>query len=338
MTSRTVKVNNSGDTFSVAEDESILDAALRHGLSLPYGCRDGACGSCKGRVLAGEISYPDKDLAGITMEEMKSGSALFCQARAKSDLLIEARLQETAGDIPVRKLPCRVEQHEQLTHDVMRLLLKLPASERLQFLPGQYIDILLASGKRRSFSLANAPHDDRYLELHVRYYPGGLFSELAFHKLKDKALLRLEGPFGTFCFNEDSPRPVIMVAGGTGFAPVKSIMEHLLAAGIDRPVHLYWGVRSRADLYLDDLPRRWSEQESLIEYHPVLSEPKPDDDWDGRTGLVHEAVLKDMQDLSGYDVYTCGPPPMVEAVLNTFTERGLPREQIFSDSFEFAVD
>ncbi len=338
MTSRTVTIQSTGDTFTVAEDQSILDAALEQGLLLPYGCRDGACGSCKGRIISGEIEYPDRELPGISAEEMAAGSALFCQARAASDLVIDARLPDTSADIPVRKLPCRVDRLEKLNHNVMRLYLKLPASERLQFLAGQYIDILLANGKRRSFSLANAPHDDDCLELHIRYYKGGVFSELAFHGLNEKALLRLEGPYGNFAYQEDSDRPIIMVAGGTGFAPVKGIMEHILAGGVKRPIHFYWGARTRADLYLDELPRAWAEKEPLITYHPVLSEAAPEDDWNGRTGFVHEAVLEDMEDLSGYDVYACGPPPMVEAVGNTFIERGLPRDQIFSDSFEFARD
>ncbi|MCG8325772.1 MAG: CDP-6-deoxy-delta-3,4-glucoseen reductase [Thiotrichales bacterium] len=334
----TLTIRSSGESFSISEGQSILDAALNNGVLLPYGCRDGACGSCKGRVVTGEISYPEKALEGITAEEMATGLALFCQARAQTDLLIDARVQQHTGELPIRKLPCRIERLDRLNHDVMRIQLKLPATERLQFLAGQYIDILLADGRRRSFSLANAPHDDQCLELHVRYYKGGLFSEMAFHELRDKALLRLEGPFGSFGFRNNSDRPAIMVAGGTGFAPVKSIMEFLLPAGIDRPIHIYWGARTRRDLYLDALPRDWSNRESLITYHPVLSEPGPADNWQGRTGLVHEAVLEDMPDLGDYDVYTCGPPPMVEAVRSTFTQRGLPADQIFSDSFEFAAN
>ncbi len=338
MSAHKVTIESTGDSFTVAENQSILDAALNHGLNLPYGCRDGACGSCKGRVLSGEISYPDKVLTGINEAERNAGSALFCQARAESDLLIEARIQDRQADIPVRRLPCRIQHMEKLNHDVIQLQLKLPGNERLQFLAGQYIDILLNNGKRRSFSLANAPHDDEYLELHIRYYKGGLFSEMAFHDLKEKTLLRLEGPFGNFCYQENNDRPIIMVAGGTGFAPVKSIIEHMFAAGIDRPVHLYWGARARADLYMDALPRAWAGREPLIRYHPVLSEPHAGDDWQGRTGLVHEAVLEDIEDLSAYDVYACGPPPMVEAVGKTFMAKGLPRDQFFSDSFEFAAN
>ncbi len=288
--------------------------------------------------MSGEISYPETDLNGITKSERAEGFALFCQARAESDLVIEARLQQSNSEIPARILPCRVVQLEKLNHDVIRLFLKLPRNERLQFRAGQYIDILLANGKRRSFSLANAPQNDEFLELHVRYYPGGLFSEIAFNELKEKALLRLEGPFGSFCYQEESDRPIIMVAGGTGFAPVKGIMEHILAATVDRDIHIYWGARTRADLYLHAMATGWAEQHEHICYHPVLSEATPEENWSGRTGLVHEAVLEDMQSLAEYDVYACGPPPMVEAVGNTFIERGLPREQIFSDSFEFATN
>ena len=306
MTSHTVTIQSTGDTFTVTENQPILDAALEQGLLLPYGCRDGACGSCKGRIVSGKIEYPERELNGISAEEMAAGSALFCQARALTDLVIDARLPDTPADIPVRKLPCRVHRLEKLNHDVMRLYLKLPGSERLQFLAGQYIDILLGNGKRRSFSLANAPHDDDCLELHIRYYKGGVFSEMAFHGLNENTLLRLEGPYGNFCFREESDRPIIMVAGGTGFAPVKGIMEHILAGGVERPIYFYWGARRRADLYLDELPRAWAEKEPLITYRPVLSGAAPEDDWHGRTGLVHEAVLDDMKDLSGYDVYACG--------------------------------
>lgn len=338
MSSYRVSITSANIVFDVNADEPILDAALNHGLSLPYGCRDGACGACKGRILSGEVDYPDKDMSGINEDEISAGYALFCQARAKTDLEIEARLQQNNREIPVRTLPCRIEHLDKLNHDVIRIQLRLPGNERLQFKAGQYIDILLNNGKRRSFSLANAPQNDEYLELHIRYYKGGVFSELAFHELGEKALLKLEGPFGTFCYQESSPRPIIMVAGGTGFAPVKSIMEHVLASGVDRAIHIYWGARTLEDLYMDELPRSWSEQQPQIEYHPVLSESDGKDGWTGRTGLVHEAVLEDMQTLSDYDVYACGPPPMVEAIGNTFIERGLPRDQIFSDSFEFAAD
>lgn len=322
--------------FSTEPGETVLDAALRQGISLPYGCRNGACGSCKARLIAGEIEYGAIPVTGITAAEQCAGHALLCQARPRSDLIIEARAVHRIDEIPVRKLPCRVSRIEKLNRDVLRLFLKLPTTERMQFLAGQYIDILMQDGKRRSFSLANAPHTDEFLELHVRHYEGGLFSEFAFTKLHEKSLLRIEGPLGTFFLHEDSDRPIIMVAGGTGFAPVKSIVEHALKKGMERSIHFYWGARSREDLYLHELAREWARTNANFHYVPVLSEPLASDQWDGRTGLVHEAVLKDFDDLSGHEVYTCGPPPMVHAVRDKLIERGLPADYIYSDSFEFA--
>ncbi len=174
--------------------------------------------------------------------------------------MIEAREINAGQDIAVRTLPCRVERRELLAPDVMRLFLKLPNTERLQFLAGQYVDILLADGRRRGFSLANPPHADDFLELHVRHVPGGFFTGYVFERMKDKALLRFQGPLGTFFLREDSPRPIILIGGGTGFAPLKGMLEHAFHIGLDRPLHLYWGARAKADLYLDELPRRWEAE------------------------------------------------------------------------------
>lgn len=332
----TISLQPGSLSFAAGKNESVLDAALGNGISLPYGCRNGACGSCKGRVIKGDYDYIDKSLTGISAEEKQNGFALFCQAQPLSDMVIEARLVEYMDEIPVRKLPCRVAKIDRLNHDVIRLYLQLPSTERLQFMAGQYIDILMQGGKRRSFSLANAPHDDDYLELHVRHYAGGLFSGLAFSSLKEKSLLRIEGPLGSFFLREDSDRPIIMLAGGTGFAPVKSIIEHALQTGMENPVYLYWGARARSDLYLHELALEWSTGDNEFYYIPVLSDPQTGDQWRGRTGLVHEAALEDFTDLSGFDVYACGPPPMVHAVKDTFLERRLPEDRLFSDSFEFA--
>lgn len=325
-----------GQTFVAEENETILEAGLKQGMGLPYGCRNGACGSCKGQLFSGQIEYNKVPLTGLTAQDIESGMILFCQAKPLSDITIKSRQIRAAGDLPLRKLPCRVMNIEKLNHDVLRLFLKLPSTERLQFLAGQYIDILMPDGKHRSYSLANAPHDDEFLELHVRHYEGGLFSEFAFHHLQKKTLLRIEGPLGTFFLNEASDRPIIMVAGGTGFAPVKSIIEHAKHKQLQRQISLYWGARSKEDLYLHDLVNEWAEQISGFSYIPVLSEPKGGDRWDGYTGLVHEAVLNDFTDLSGYEVYACGPPPMVHAARDTFIERGLPEDSIYSDSFEIA--
>ncbi|HHW76568.1 MAG TPA: CDP-6-deoxy-delta-3,4-glucoseen reductase [Xanthomonadaceae bacterium] len=332
-----VTIKNSGHEFQVAETESVLDAALREkGSVLPYGCRNGTCGSCMGTILSGEVNYPNGRPAGLSEQDQAEGKALLCQARPCSDLVIEAREVKTVGDIPVKTLPCRVERRELLAPDVMRLFLKLPNTERLQFLAGQYVDILLADGRRRGFSLANPPHADELLELHVRHVPGGFFTGFVFERMKDKALLRFQGPLGTFFLREDSPRPIILIGGGTGFAPLKGMLEHAFHIGLDRSLHLYWGARAKVDLYLDALPRRWAEQHPNFRYTPVLSEPRPEDEWQGRAGWVHEAVAADYPDLSDCDVYMSGPPPMIEAAKPVFAAQGLPADQLFYDSFEFA--
>ncbi len=332
-----VALRPSGHEFQVAENESVLDAALREkGAVLPYGCRNGTCGSCMGKILAGEIVYPADRPPGLSEREQAEGKALLCQARPQSDLVIEAREIKTGGDIAVKILPCRVERRELLAPDVMRLYLRLPSVERLQFLAGQYVDILLADGRRRSFSLANPPHADDLLELHVRRVPGGFFTDYVFDKMKEKALLRFQGPLGTFFLREDSPRPIILIGGGTGFAPLKGILEHAFHIGLGRPLHLYWGARAKVDLYLDGLPRRWEAEHPNFRYTPVLSEPRPEDGWGGRTGWVHEAVAADYPDLSGYEVYLSGPPPMIRAAKPAFAARGLPEERLYYDSFEFA--
>lgn len=334
----TVTIQPSGHRFQNEDEESVLDAALRQGFALPYGCRNGACGSCKGRVLSGEVAYAQRPRALSEADEAE-GYAIFCQAVPRSDLEIEVREIGAAKDIVIKTLPCRVASMRRLAHDVMELKLKLPATERLQFLAGQYIDILLRDGRRRSFSLANPPHHDEFLELHIRHVPGGHFTEHVFNEMKEKALLRLEGPLGSFFLREDSQRPVILVAGGTGFAPIKAILEHAFEIGDPRPMHLYWGVRAKRDLYMDELVHQWLQRQPSLRYTPVLSDPLEEDAWSGRTGFVHEAVLEDYSDLSGYDVYMAGPPAMIEAAREAFMQqRGLPEAQLYYDSFEFGAD
>lgn len=332
-----VTIQPTGHEFLVAEHESVLDAALREkGSVLPYGCRNGTCGSCMGTILSGEVVYPDGRPPALSEREEAEGKALLCQARPRSDLVIEAREVKSGQDLPVKILPCRVERRELLAPDVMRLYLKPPSAERLQFLAGQYVDILLADGGRRGFSLANAPHSDEALELHVRHVPGGFFTDYVFNKMKDKALLRFQGPLGTFFLREESTRPIILLGGGTGFAPLKGMLEHAFHIGLDRSLHLYWGARARIDLYLHELPRQWEKEQPNFRYTPVLSEPRPEDDWTGRTGWVHEAVVADYPDLSEYEVYMSGPPAMIDAAKPAFAARGLPEDQLFYDSFDYA--
>jgi CDP-4-dehydro-6-deoxyglucose reductase len=331
-----ITVQPSGRQFAAEADETILDAALRQGLTLPYGCKDGACGSCKGKVVAGSVDHGKAQ--ALKDDERAAGMTLFCCARAQSDLVIESRQITAAGDIPVKTLPARIEKLERLAPDVIALHLKLPASERLQFLAGQYIDILMKDGRKRSFSLANAPHDDALLQLHIRHVPGGAFTDHVFAAMKVKDILRFNGPHGSFFLREESDKPMILLAGGTGFAPIKAIVEHAIAEDCRREMIIYRGARARIDLYMDDLPRTWAATHPNIRYVPVLSEATADDAWSGRTGLVHRAVMADWPDLAGHQVYACGAPGMIDAARQEFTATcRLPAEEFFADAFTFAA-
>jgi CDP-4-dehydro-6-deoxyglucose reductase, E3 len=331
-----VRLQGSGRTFQVARDETILEAALRQGIGLPYGCRNGACGSCKGRIVSGTVDYGAHQERTLRPEEKAAGKALFCCARPLSDLALDVR-EVATGELQVRTLPSRVEKIERVALDVAILHLRLPASERLQFLAGQYIDILMKDGKRRSFSMANAPHNDQFLELHIRCVPGGTFSQYVMNEMKERAILRFEGPLGSFYLREESDKPIIFMAGGTGFAPIKALIEHAFFVHADREMVLYWGVRSLQDLYMPGPPGQWQKQYPNFTFIPVLSDPRPEDHWQGRTGLVHEAILEDFPDLSGYQVYACGAPIMIEVGQKTFQERGLPEAEFYSDAFTYAA-
>ena len=329
---RQVTIKPSNHHFTVSGDETILDGALREGFNIAYGCRNGSCGSCKGKLLGGRVDYGSYSSSALLDVEKNNGYALFCQAKPLTDVEIECREISAVKDIQVRTLPCRVQKLERAAPDVMMIHLRLPANERVQFLAGQYIDILTKSGLRRSLSIATAPHDDDVLQLHLRNY-GGPFSQYVFNTLKEKDILRLEGPLGTFFLREDSDKPLILLASGTGFAPIKSIIEHALHKKIHRPMTLYWGCRVRADLYLHELAERWARDHG-IRYVPVLSEAKPEDHWTGRTGFVHRAVMVDFPDMSGHQVYACGAPIVIESAQRDFTAQcKLPPEDFFSDAF-----
>lgn len=328
-----VTIKPSNHIFTVQDDETILDAALREGYVISYGCRNGACGTCKGKLLAGKVDYGAYQETALPAAEKRRGMALFCQARPLGDIIIECREVGAAKDIQIRTLPCRVHRMERAAADIMVLHLKLPAAERLQFLAGQYVDILLKDGGRRSLSMANPPHADEFLQLHLRNY-GGPFSELVFTRMKERDILRFEGPFGTFFLREGSDKPIILLASGTGFAPIKAMIEHAFHTHNARPIVLYWGARVRADLYMHELPEHWASEHNNFKYVPVLSEPLPTDNWSGRTGLVHQAAIKDIADMSGCQIYACGAPAMVEAAHRDFTMQcELREEDFFSDAF-----
>jgi CDP-4-dehydro-6-deoxyglucose reductase, E3 len=337
-----IRVEPSGHVFRAAADEKLLDAALRHGVALPYGCRDGACGSCRGKVLAGEIDHGRAPQHTLSDAERRAGFALFCCARARSDLTIESHELRSAQDLPVKTLPARVQKLTLAAPDVMIMDLKLPPSERLQYFAGQYIEILLKDGRRRAFSLANAPHADGCLQLHIRR-TGGQFTEHLFTAMKERDMLRFSGPYGSFYLREESKKPMLLIAGGTGFGPIKAIVEQAIAERSTRPMDVYWGGRQPADLYLLPVAERWAQEEPHIRFVPVLSELPPggleQTSWPGRRGLVHAAAMADFPDLSGHQVYVCGSPAMVAAARHDFIEQcALPENEFLADSFEFAND
>lgn len=333
-----VTIQPSGHTYTAEGDETVLESALREGFTLPYGCRNGACGSCKGRIVSGQVDYGDYQTTTLTDEDKANGLALFCCAKPLSDLTIECREVGATKDIQVKTIPCRVQKLEKISPDVALLSLKLPASERMQFLAGQYIDILLKDGKRRSFSLANAPHADEFLELHVRHVEGGTFTDYVFNQMQEKAILRFEGPLGTFFLREDSDKPIILLATGTGFAPIKGIVDHALFTGIRRPITLYWGGRHKGDLYLFDLARKWAAENANFKFVPVLSQPVAEDNWTGRTGHVQDCALADHPNLAECQVYACGSPTMVGEAHKALVAAGLPEDEFYSDAFTFAKD
>ncbi|MDF3883595.1 CDP-6-deoxy-delta-3,4-glucoseen reductase [Cupriavidus basilensis] len=340
-----VTVMPSGRQFEAAADETILSAALRHSIGLPYGCKNGACGSCKGRVTAGGIVQGDHAASALSAQEKTEGRALFCCATATSDVTIECREVQGAGDIPIKKIPCRVASMERVADDVVVARLQLPATERMQFLAGQYVEFLLRDGKRRSYSIATPPHQEGPIELHIRHMPGGTFTDYVFGAkegqpaMKERDILRFEGPLGSFFLREDSDKPIILLASGTGFAPIKAIVEHAVYTGITRPMTLYWGGRRPRDLYMHTLCEQWARDLPNFRYVPVISDAQSSDDWDGRTGFVHEAVMEDHPDLSGFEVYACGAPVMINAARKDFSLRcDLHEDAFFADSFTSEAD
>lgn len=339
-----VTIAPSGRAFTMQRDETVLSAAINAGIGLPYGCKDGACGSCKCKLIEGRVIHGAHQAKALSAAEEDSGYMLTCCATPQTDLVIEARQVVGIGDHPVVKMPTRVTSLHRAAPDVMVLRLQLPATHNFGFRAGQYIEFVLKDGHRRSYSMANSPEEVKAagingLELHIRHMPGGLFTDHVFGAMKEKDILRVEGPFGTFFLRDDSERPIVLLASGTGFAPVKAIIEHMRHAGISRPTVLYWGCRSKVDLYMHE----WAEQQMAelpwLRYVPVLSEARAEDKWHGRTGLVHQAVLADLPDLSGHEVYACGAPIMVSSARADFTaQAGLPEEYFYADAFTSEAD
>jgi CDP-4-dehydro-6-deoxyglucose reductase len=340
-----VELKTSGKTFSVEADETVLEAALRQSINLPYGCKNGACGSCKGRLLTGKITHGDHSQSALSPADETAGATLLCCAHPQTDLLIEVREVQGGGDIPVRKVPCRINTIKFASDDVAILQLQLPASERFQFLAGQYLEFLLKDNKRRAYSIASAPHEEEPLELHIRHLPGGLFTDPLFgqtadgKQIKEKDILRFEGPLGSFFLREDSKKPIIFLASGTGFAPIKAMLTSIQNKKIDREIHFYWGGRRPKDLYMDSLCQEFTHTIPGFHYIPVISEALPEDGWQGRTGFVHRAVMHDFSNLSSYQVYACGAPIVIAAARTDFVkECRLPEEEFFADSFTSEAD
>jgi CDP-4-dehydro-6-deoxyglucose reductase len=339
----TVSVQPSGKQFQVDEEETILAAAVRQGVVLPYGCKNGACGSCKALVLEGSIEQGPHSTNAMKPDEAARGHALLCCATARTDLSLQCRVVAAAGDVPVRKLPCRIASIEDAAPDVKIVRLQLPANERLQYLAGQYVELLLRDGSRRSYSMAGAPHLAEKIELHIRHMPGGKFTDALFGAtqpvVKERDILRFEGPLGTFFLREDSEAPMVFVASGTGFAPIKAIIEHAVFKGVRRPMTLYWGGRRPRDLYMNALCEQWARELPDFRYIPVVSDALPEDGWTGRDGFVHRAVMQDFPDLSGHQVYACGAPIVVDSARLDFAGQcGLPEDQFFADAFTSEAD
>jgi CDP-4-dehydro-6-deoxyglucose reductase len=334
-----VTVAPSGRQFSCDADETILAAALRAGVGLPYGCKNGACGSCKGKLITGQLVHGSHQQKALSDTEEAQGMALFCCAKPQGDVSIEVREIQGSDEFPLKKMPSRVAKMEKLSEDVMLIALQLPANERLQYRAGQYIEFMLKDGKRRSYSMANAPHIDGQITLHLRHMPGGVFTDQVFSSMKERDILRFEGPQGSFFLREDTEKPIILLASGTGFAPIKALMEHLIDLQSTRTVTLYWGGRRPQDLYMDALCQEWAKGLSNFNYVPVISDALPEDLWSGRSGFVHQAVMADHADLSGYQVYACGAPIVVDSAKRDFIAQcQLPADEFYADSFTSEAD
>ncbi len=338
----TITVQPSGRTFSAQPDEAILVAGIRQGIGLPYGCKDGACGSCKCRKLEGTVVHGTHQTKALSPEEEAAGFVLTCCAIPTSDVVLESRQVTEAGAFPIKKMPVRVTGLERASHDVIVMNLQLPANDTFQYHAGQYVEFILRDGARRSYSMATAPHlqaTQPGMELHIRHMPGGKFTDHVFGAMKEKDILRIEGPYGSFFLREDSDKPIILLASGTGFAPIKALIQHMQHKDITRPTTLYWGGRRPTDLYQDAWIQARCAEMPHLRYVPVVSDALPEDQWSGRTGFVHQAVLQDFPDLSGHEVYACGAPVVIESARADYTAlAGLPEEAFFADSFTSEKD
>ena len=337
-----IVVQPSGRSFTVEGDETLLSAGIRQGLNMPYGCKDGACGSCKCKKISGEVQLGTYQTKALSDKERAQGLVLTCCATALSDVVLESKQVTSADAFPMKKMPVRIASLEKVSSDVMRIFLQLPATELMQYHAGQYVEFLLRDGSRRAYSMANAPHtleaDAPKVELHIRHMPGGKFTDHVFGAMKEKDIQRVEGPQGSFYLREESDKPIVLLASGTGFAPIKALIEHMQHKGITRPTRLYWGGRRPSDLYLNDWVLAQLPLMPHLQYIPVVSDALPEDAWSGRTGFVHMAVLQDTPSLAAYQVYACGAPIVVDSAKRDYVASGLPEDDFFADSFTSEAD
>lgn len=334
-----ITVQPSGRAFSAEAGEAILAAAIRQGVGMPYGCKDGACGSCKCKKLEGTVVHGVHQTKALSPEEEAAGLVLTCCAVPQTDIVLESRQVTDERAFPIRKMPSRVSSLEKVSHDVMVVKLQLPANDTMRYHAGQYVEFILRDGARRSYSMANAPHNGPGVELHIRHMPGGKFTDHVFTAMKEKEILRIEGPFGSFYLREDSDKPMVLLASGTGFAPIKALIEQMQFKGIRREATLYWGGRRPADLYMDAWLKERAGDMPNLRYVPVISNALPEDNWTGRTGFVHKAVLEDFPDLSGHQVYACGSPIVVDSARAEYSALAkLPPEEFYADAFTTEAD
>jgi CDP-4-dehydro-6-deoxyglucose reductase len=334
-----VKVQPSGRSFSVEGGEAILPAAIRQGIGMPYGCKDGACGSCKCKKLEGTVVHGTHQSKALSAEEEAAGYVLTCCGVPQTDVVLESRQVTDESAFPVKKMPSRVSSLEKVSHDVMVVKLQLPANDTLRYHAGQYVEFILRDGARRSYSMANAPHNGPGVELHIRHMPGGKFTDHVFTAMKEKEILRVEGPFGSFYLREESDKPMVLLASGTGFAPIKALIEHMQFKGVQRDATLYWGGRRPSDLYMDAWVREKLAEMPNLRYVPVVSNALPEDNWTGRTGFVHKAVMEDFPDLSAHQVYACGAPIVVDSARQEYVAQcALPADEFYADSFTTEAD
>lgn len=327
----TVQIQPSFRSFEVENHETILEASIRNSSGLPYSCRDGSCGTCKVLLKSGELKIGDFSETALTEQEQAEGYVLCCRSYPSSDIVIESDAVVSEGMPPIIKMPVRVSEITKPAEDVAVVRFEIPKTKTFQFLPGQFVELTLKNGITRCYSMANGV-DESFLEFHIRHVPNGQFTTNVFNEMKPKDVLKLQGPLGSFFLREDTEKPIIFLASGTGMAPIASIIKHMQKHKIDRPTSIYWGCRSQKDLYLDHWLQVLAKDRANLNYFPVLSEP--DDSWKGKKGFVHEAVLSDCSDLSDFQVYACGAPPMIEAAKRDFlAKRNLPQNEFYADAF-----